>query len=69
VWLYRAAFVGLVVIGAMSNVTDVVTSSDRIILAMAIPNVVGCFVLAPRVRDELDRYVRRVAPRGIERPA
>lgn len=57
---YRVAFVAFILLGATSPMVDVVTYSDLMVLAMAVPNVVGGILLAPYVRDELDRYWNRM---------
>jgi len=54
---YKALFLLFVVIGASSSLDSVIEFSDAMIFAMVFPNVIGLFLLAPKVRVELARYL------------
>lgn len=55
-YLYKGLFCCFVVVGAAASLGAVIDFSDAMIFAMMVPNMVGLFLLAPRVRDELKKY-------------
>ena len=59
--IFRIAFIGFIILGAVSELKDVVGFSDLLIFSMAFPNIVGSIVLAPsvliKVRDYWNRYL------------
>jgi AGCS family alanine or glycine:cation symporter len=57
---YKLVFCVFVVVGAASNMAAVVEFSDSMIFVMALPNVIGLYLLAPVVKRELDSYRARV---------
>ncbi len=57
--IFRIAFIGFIVLGAVSELKHVVNFSDLLVLSMAFPNIVGSIVLAPRVLDKLRDYWNR----------
>jgi AGCS family alanine or glycine:cation symporter len=54
---YKVMYCAFVVIGAASSLQAVIDFSDAMILALVFPNMLGLFLLAPRVKQELDRYL------------
>lgn len=56
----KLVFCVFVVIGATMELGAVIDFSDAMIFAMAIPNVIGLYVLMPVVRAELERYRARL---------
>ncbi len=56
---YRICFLGCIVVGTVSSLTNVLDFSDMMILAMAFPNILGACLLAPKVRTLADDYWRR----------
>lgn len=57
---YKLLFCAFIVIGAASNMSAVVDFSDAMIFVMALPNVIGLYLLAPVVKRELHSYLARV---------
>ncbi len=57
---YKLLFCAFIVIGAASNLGAVVDFSDAMIFVMALPNVIGLYLLAPVVKRELASYMSRV---------
>jgi len=57
---YKALFLIFVVIGASSSLGSVIDFSDAMIFAMVFPNVIGLFLLAPKVKQELTRYLTAI---------
>lgn len=56
-YAYKGLFCLFVIIGAAASLGAVIDFSDAMIFAMMVPNMVGLFFLAPRVRDELKKYM------------
>lgn len=54
--LFKAVFCAFVVLGASMNLGPVIDFSDAMIFLMAIPNVIGLYLLMPVVRREADHY-------------
>ena len=59
-YIYKAIFCVFVIIGAASSLQAVIDFSDAMIFAMLFPNMIGLFILAPRVRHELNRYLAAI---------
>lgn len=53
---YRIVFLIFTFLGPMLKVDNVVAFSDLMILGMALPNIFGAVMLAPKVRSALDTY-------------
>ena len=49
-----------VIVGSASSLGSVIDFSDAMIFAMLVPNMIGLFFLAPKVRDELKKYLGKV---------
>lgn len=54
--VYKGIFLVFVVIGCVSSLQNVVDFSDMMILSMAIPNIIGGVLLAPKVKEVLADY-------------
>ena len=46
-----------IVIGAAGDMSSVWAFSDAMILALVFPNMIGLFILFPKVKEELAKYV------------
>jgi len=55
--LYKILFCVFVVIGAASNMDNVLNFSDAMIFAMMVPNMIGLIILFPVVKKRLDEYL------------
>ena len=58
--VYKVLFLLFVVVGAAATLDAVIKFSDAMILALVFPNMVGLLLLFPRVREELDKYVKDI---------
>lgn len=56
-YTYKILFLIFIVLGAAANLGAVVNFSDAMIFAMIFPNMIGLFILAPRVKEEVARYL------------
>lgn len=54
--IYRYVFVAFIFLGAIAQLQVVLNISDGVYGLLAIPNMVACFMLAPKVREMLTTY-------------
>ncbi|MFA5044907.1 MAG: alanine/glycine:cation symporter family protein [Paludibacter sp.] len=54
--LYQILFIIITALGSVLSLSAVVDFSDMLVLAMAVPNIIGLLVLAPEVLEELKEY-------------
>ncbi len=66
---YKVLFLVFVVIGASATLGAVISFSDAMILAMVFPNMLGLFLLFPKVKEELDRYLLAIKNSRNRMPA
>ncbi|WP_081942714.1 sodium:alanine symporter family protein [Myxosarcina sp. GI1] len=59
--VYKGIFVLFVFIGSVVNLGAVVDFSDMMILAMSIPNLIGCYLLSGTVAADLNNYMQRLS--------
>ena len=59
-YTYKFLFLLFIVIGAAGDMSAVWTFSDAMILALVFPNMIGLFFLYPKVKEELQRYLKAV---------
>lgn len=55
--LYKLIFCSFVVVGSASSLGAVTDFSDAMIFAMAVPNIIGLFILYPKVHKELKKFI------------
>ena len=56
VYIYKALFLFCVFLGAVIDLGAIVDFSDMMLLAMAVPNILGCFLLSNKVAKRLGNY-------------
>ena len=59
-YVYKAAFLLLIVVGCTMDFRKLVDFSDAIYFVMAVPNCIGIYLLAPVVKRELASYLARL---------
>lgn len=57
---FKVIFLLFVVIGSSAELDSVIKFSDAMILALVFPNMLGLFVLAPRVGQEVQKYLSAI---------
>ena len=65
--IYKFIFCFFIVVGAAMSLGNVIGFSDAMIFAMCFPNVIGLYVLMPKVRMELDNYLNKIQDGTIKR--
>ena len=58
--VYKVLFLMFVVVGASISLGAVIDFSDAMIFAMVFPNVIGLVILAPKVREELSKFLSAI---------
>lgn len=58
--VYQVIYVSFVFIGSVVNLKSVLDFGDMMILAMAFPNLLGCFLLSGKVATALEGYMNRL---------
>ena len=59
-YAYKLLFLIFVVIGSAASLGSVIGFSDAMIFAMMVPNMVGLVLLAPKVKEELNKYMQAI---------
>ena len=59
-YTYKLIFCLFVIVGAAATLNSVIGFSDAMIFAMMVPNMIGLVILAPKVRDELKKYMAAI---------
>ncbi len=54
--VYKSLFVLFVIVGASIQLDSVIAFSDAMIFAMVFPNILGLFLLSPKVREEVKKF-------------
>jgi len=62
-YTYKVIFCCFVVVGAAASLGSVIGFSDAMIFAMMVPNMIGLVILAPKVKEELNRYMSAIKAR------
>jgi AGCS family alanine or glycine:cation symporter len=65
--LYKVIFCVFIIIGSVLPLTSVFYFSDAMIFAMAFPNVLGLYILAPEINRDLKDYLARIKSGEIKR--
>jgi AGCS family alanine or glycine:cation symporter len=54
--IFKGIVLAAVVVGSSINLASVMNFADAMILALALPNLIGVYLLAPVVKRELKEY-------------
>ena len=54
--IFKLFFLAIIVLGSSVNLSAVIDLSDALVFIVAIPNIIGLYLLAPIVRKELQNY-------------
>ncbi|NHF57914.1 alanine:cation symporter family protein [Flavobacteriaceae bacterium TP-CH-4] len=60
-YTYKTLFCFFVIVGAAASLGSVTDFSDAMIFSMLVPNMIGLFVLLPKVKEELVVYRQAIA--------
>ena len=65
--LYKDIFCVFIIIGSVLPLTSVFYFSDAMIFAMAFPNVLGLYIMAPEINRDLKSYLARIKSGEIKK--
>ncbi len=57
---YKILFLLFIVVGSAASLGAVIDFSDAMIFAMIFPNMIGLVILAPKVKEEVAKYVAAI---------
>jgi AGCS family alanine or glycine:cation symporter len=58
--IYKILFLLFVIIGASISLGAVIDFSDAMIFAMVVPNMIGVIILSPKIKVELNKYLKAI---------
>lgn len=58
--IYKVVFCLFIVVGSATQLSNIILFTDSMVFAMAIPNIIGLYLLAPEVKRDLQRYLQDV---------
>ena len=64
---FKLFYLGMAVVGCTMPLASIVDVADGLLFIMAIPNLIGVYLLMPVVKRELDRYLARLKSGEIAR--
>jgi len=67
--LYKAIFIGFVIVASIASASSLVDFTDLLVLAMAFPNLIGLYVLSGKVKTALAEYQAKLASGELDREA
>ena len=59
-YIYKVIFLLFIIVGAAASLGSVIGFSDAMIFAMLVPNMIGLIILAPKVKEELNKYMAAI---------
>jgi alanine or glycine:cation symporter, AGCS family len=65
--IYQIIFIAITALGSVLSLEAVVDFSDMLILAMAVPNIIGLYILAPVVKKELKEYRKSLKREALKK--
>ena len=66
VTLYKTIFCIFIVLGSSISLGRVIDFSDGMLFAMSLPNILGCHILAPLVKNDMQSFLTRIKKGKIE---
>ena len=67
--VYKVIFIIFVILGSVTSASNILDFSDLLILAMALPNFIGLYILHGKVREALSSYLSKLKSGELEREA
>ncbi len=58
--VYKIMYLGFVVLGASVSLGAVLSFADMMILAMSFPNIIGLYIMAPEINDDMKIYWQKL---------
>lgn len=58
--IYKGVFVVFIVVGASTTMDNVVAFSDMMLLSMAVPNIIGLYIMSGEVKADMKAYFKKI---------
>ncbi|MEK7778584.1 MAG: alanine/glycine:cation symporter family protein [Pseudomonadota bacterium] len=55
--IYKFLFCLCIVVGASAQLSNIILFTDAMVFAMAVPNIIGLYILAPEIKRDLKEYL------------
>ena len=55
--IYKFLFCFFIVVGASAQLSNIILFTDAMVFAMAVPNIIGLYILAPEIKRDLKEYL------------
>ena len=65
-YIYKTIFCIFVIIGAAASLQAVVDFADAMVFSMLVPNMIGLYLLTPKVKEELQRYRKAIRQKKLK---
>jgi AGCS family alanine or glycine:cation symporter len=49
-----------IIIGASAQLSNIILFTDAMVFAMAVPNIIGLYMLAPEIKNDLRVYLQNL---------
>lgn len=59
-WVYKLLFCMFIVVGASAQLSNIILFTDAMVFAMAVPNIIGLYMLAPEIKNDLRIYLQQL---------
>ena len=59
-WIYKLLFCMFIIIGASAQLSNIILFTDAMVFAMAVPNIIGLYMLAPEIKKDLRLYLQQL---------
>ncbi len=57
---YKLVFCGFIIVGAAASLGNVIRLADALFFCMVVPNLIGVYILLPKVKEQLTSYLAHV---------
>ncbi len=57
---FRLLYLALIIVGSAVTLENVINFADAMFLSMAIPNIIGLYLLAPELKHDVEAYIRQI---------
>ncbi|MGI9240640.1 MAG: alanine/glycine:cation symporter family protein [Verrucomicrobiales bacterium] len=57
---YKLVFCGFIIVGAAASLGNVIRLADALFFCMVVPNLIGVYILLPKVKEQLNSYMEHV---------
>ena len=67
-WIYKLLFCMFIIVGASAQLSNIILFTDAMVFAMAVPNIIGLYMLAPEIKKDLRIYLQQLKQKTQKLP-